>query len=585
LLKNVNTLECTQMKKQLNIALLPAAVAAALLSGNVMAGTQSCFETWAETGSNFVAADVDGTGSSAYDLLAVSYNQAECSASQSDLTKLADLKASGATSLINVASGITIASEITNDFDAPGYVDDAADYTGDYTPAADKLIALTYIPTTELPSATRIKMTLSGADFGEENANQLFLLKADPDTGTYIKVASSDGAINNLSEVTFVVGNEPIGAGTRLAISSVATVPSPVHYATKRTGCDLKGDITLTVTEAKNGSDELQGGKGSTVVLASIKPQYGILFGPEGSALELTDGKFALSRTGAQQDDVDAASEDTSRQYFVTAKTQSKAVAYVYDTDPTFKAANAPKFNYSFNTTSPAGNSVKAVIFEKATKVDFDGNGFTDFSDTVIESATVAPYKVAAAGTVGEEPNFTFIIENMADKDGNLDVMNFNYSGEIAGHLTVGVPTLDSCQGTTQTHDIGVNGAVLKVPYMRTVGQDQWIKITNEGNKEASVLLDVFNDKATNEEANGVALGTIAAKETKLFYGSDLLEKAVAAGYGAAGETTHTMTFVVTAPESSVHGVSVQTVPGKGDRVQPVLRADKDVDGARAWSW
>jgi len=31
------------------------------------------------------------------------------------------------------------------------------------------------------------------------------------------------------------------------------------------------------------------------------------------------------------------------------------------------------------------------------------------------------------------------------------------------------------------------------------------------------------------------------------------------------------MTFTVTAPKDSVHGVSVQTIPGGVDRVMPVL--------------
>jgi len=585
------------MNKQLKIALLPAAVAAAMLSNSAFAGTSSCFETWSELGDTFTSSAVTGSGSSAQDLLAITYTNAECSASAQDLTKLADLETSGATSLINVASDISIASEITNDFKAPGFVRGSGDYTAAYDASTDNLIALTYIPTTELPSATRIKMQLNGADFGEQNANQLFLLKAKPDTNEYVKVASSDGTLNNSNEVLFVVGNEPIGAGTRLAISSDGVVPAPVHYATKRTGCDLNSDITLTVTEAKNGVNDIIGGKGSTITLASIKAQYGVLFGPKGSELQYDapTKAFSLNKTGAQQDDVDAASEDSSRIAFVGGLKTSEAVAYITNSNPTFgvPSANTLKLNYTINTTSPAGDGVKAVIFENGTEVDFDGNKFTDFSDTVITSSDIRALAQTGAHTT---PAMKFVVENMADSEGNFSIMNFNYMTQVKGNLTVGTPTLDSCEATVATHDIGVNGAVLKVPYLRSTNKDQWVKITNESSKPAKVLLDIFNEKDADAKATGVLLGEVAGNATVTYFGADLVKKAEEAGYTAGAEYNHTATFTVTAPEASVHGVSSQFLPGKGERVIPVLRASKDVVSidqasgkaateAAAWKW
>lgn len=575
------------MKKQLNIALLPAAVAAALLSGNVMAGTESCFETWSQLGEQ-----VDGTAtlgaSNAVDAYAHVFMSAGCTGA-TELSALDDIldPASAAVGLIKPTTPPSIASEITKSFIAPGhsaYTGNANDFEN-YDNTADNLVAITYIPTTELPAATRITMKLSGAHFGTKNANNLFLLKSD---GTnFVKVASSDGVFNDISEVLFVVGNEPVPAGTRLILTTDQTKPMPVSYALTNDACNATGDVTLKVTSATNGVDSIAGGFGSEITLATIKQQYGLAFGQDAAAFTYAD--LSVDLAGAQADDVDAATESNSRETFVKAgvdadnKTSVSRV-YLYDTQPTYATTTAPTLKFKATTDSAAGDGVVFNVIDNAgTALTFGGTSADlAFDGAELETPTLT---ALTADEVVANASLSFVVKNLVT-DGASEVMNFNYAVNLENYLELDNSALNNgCVTTPVTHDIGVNGAVLKVPYMRTVANDQWIKITNESNTAASILVDVFNDKATEEEVNGVNLGPIAAKETKLFYGSELLEAAVADGYGAGDESTHTMTFVVTAPESSVHGVSVQTVPNKGDRVQPVLRADTDADGKRAWSW
>lgn len=560
------------MKKQLNIALLPAAVAAALLSGNVMAGTESCFETWSQLGQ-----EVDGTvalgASNAVDAYAHVFMSAGCTGA-TELTALDDIldPASAAVGLIKPTTPPSIASEITKSFIAPGH----SDYTGNandfesYDNTADNLVAITYIPTTELPAATRVTMKLSGAHFGTKNANNLFLLKSD---GTnFIKVASSDGVFNDISEVLFVVGNEPVPAGTRLILTTDQTKPMPVSYALSNDACNASGDITLKVTSATNGVDSIAGGFGSEITLATIKQQYGLAFGQDAAAFTYAD--LSVDLAGAQADDVDAATETNSRETFVASGVDSDnktsvSRVYLYDTQPTYATSVAPTLKFKATADSAAGNGVVFnVLDDSASALTFGGTS----ANLAFDGAELETPQLTALTANESDPTkatLSFVVKNLVT-GGASDVMNFNYAVNLENYLELNTSTLNNgCVTTPVTHDIGVNGAVLKVPYMRTVAKDQWIKITNESNTAASILVDVFNDKDTEEEVNGVNLGPIAAKETKLFYGSELLEKAVADGYGAGDESTHTMTFVVTAPESSVHGVSVQTVPNKGDRVQP----------------
>lgn len=555
------------MKKQLNIALLPAAVAAALLSGNVMAGTESCFENWSETSADWTAA---ASGAS---YAATKYSQANCNAKEvtdSFATFSGLSAASGAVTLIsdNVAGkkptnkeNFYIAREVSKDFTADG------------TDGTDT-VNLTYIPTTDIPGGSYITMELTNADFGKDNQDQIFLLAYID--GNYQVLATTDGAVNDQTKITFLSqSGTPIAAGTRLILSTKNDVPQAITFHVGNTDCSLtRKNVTLQVTDARtSGGAAIAGGIGATATLASIVPQY-------------------LETVTVNEDKVDAASTSNSREKFVTGNNADKTLTsgkfelvannVTADADfdsslPMYKVDDADiRVSWASKSTLEPG---KGVVYFLADSAD-GSNPITTLGDEGILKLDGTKY------TVEGKKVFYSALENTAKSGDPLSPMNFNYDVASTYQVTFAdAPAkgayLAGCEVVKNSHEIGVNGAVLKVPYMRTVANDQWIKITNESSTSASILLDVFNDKATNEEVNGVALGTIGAKETKLFYGSDLLKAAVAEGYGAANENTHTMTFVVTAPESSVHGVSVQTVPGKGDRVQPVLRND----AGDAWKW
>lgn len=108
-----------------------------------------------------------------------------------------------------------------------------------------------------------------------------------------------------------------------------------------------------------------------------------------------------------------------------------------------------------------------------------------------------------------------------------------------------------------------------------------WIRVTNEFDKEAIISMDIQGEVGTNLAVNsymaGVVLSqTVPPNGSVLLEVSDLVAQAEAAGYLAGGDSKtgqnmrHSITLIVSAPSGSVHGVAVQKVDGK-DRVVPLL--------------
>ena len=150
------------------------------------------------------------------------------------------------------------------------------------------------------------------------------------------------------------------------------------------------------------------------------------------------------------------------------------------------------------------------------------------------------------------------------------EIMDFNYTVTTNWDMMFhndGVQ-LDKEGCVTKTpYAVGVNGAVLKVPYTYDTS-DNWVRITNENTSDAEITMDIF-DESGNEKYS-VAVGSVGEHASVVLRADDLIDMAIADGYEGTGKR-HTMTFTVTAPSDTVHGVSVQSIPGGVDRVLPVL--------------
>lgn len=580
--------------KNLKKALVASAVLAGL-AGNAYAGTEACFEVYSQADDTAIAD------------WATLYNSSTC---------VVDGNLAAGTATLGAPVVGKIAYELTKDLSVPF---DDLDGTGAIT---GKDLQIVYVPTSDIPPGTLIEMKLDGATFAG-NANQLHLMKMTAGTPDEFKaVASSDGTFDGTTTVKFITKGEIIGAGTRLALSQVNTVtadtevqPISVHLAnTECTESTTQRSVTITATTAVT-----DGGTGYSIIGAISKAN---------KVLDISAQFVAFNDAQTVSGDVNAetgAGGVVARTQFVyTADSltlQSNQVIFPGEfynrgaiLDRAYKyngaaAAGAKQtfdpsddFNQSFVSTIEPGATVKMVTYDtqatpsgvlsdpldtvaytiaptNATVYDVDAVDF--FNGTDVNPAAADSYLFGA-----DFQKAFYAVEN-TDADG---IMNFNYNVNVKSQLKFNdTDMLDYCEQDINTHKIGVNGAVLKVPYV-TNAQGNFVRITNEHNKEAEVTVDIFGESVDGttgkREAVAVQLGRVPAKSSVVYFVPDLINKAIEdkgytgqdGGYAANGlgvngvsnAARHTMTFTVTSPKNTVHGVSVQKV-ATGDRVMPVL--------------
>lgn len=286
--------------KKFNLAALPLAIAGVLASTSAFAGTEACFEVY-KTTANAAGVVVN------HDTL---YTPASCATTRTTAT------ATGLATIVNTS----VAWELTGDIDLD------LEATGAVTPRSH----IIYIPTTDIPPASRITMELSGADFGIDNANQIYLVSKDLATGDYQTVASSDGAFNNTSTVEFLTkAGVTIGAGSRLLLSQ--TNPEGVaedgtlieaieiHVANTET-CSIDPEVTIAAVSAfTDAGTVIAGGKssstGATAIL-DISEQFSLIANPQVTNEILVD-----------------AEDPSFRQQFVVSKLAGDWVGQVIATD------------------------------------------------------------------------------------------------------------------------------------------------------------------------------------------------------------------------------------------------------------
>lgn len=580
--------------KKFNLAALPLAVAGVLASTSAFAGTEACFEVYR------------GAVDSVVTNHAVLYTPAACEAVRSgaDADGLA----------INDAA--TVAWELTGDIDL-----DLDDIDGIGALAAPTS-HIVYIPTTDIPPASRITMKLTGADFGTGNANQLYLVHedagADGDPATlgdnmYQTVASSDGAFDTTSEVEFLTkAGVTIGAGSRLLISN--TNPTgiiqdgalltgvQIHVDNSET-CSIVPEVTIKAISAfTDAGTVIQGASSSATGAESvldISEQFSIVatnlvnpMGPNATQNILVDAEepsyrksFVNNGGGPWDNQVTPQTAfweaeftnkfDTLDLYVTLAATDTVTANLSADSGTgdgiTFgilTAEDVLDFADASVLDAAQGDHLSVALNGPLTLVDFNGV----LVDDVPLTSTPVSY-VAFADEYFSESVGNVSVVNAAARLTNdpTKVMEFNYNVETSWSMDfTDANYLDKngCQ-TPSPFAVGVNGAVLKVPYVYTkTNEGGFVRITSEHTTEATIFLDIFDEDS--HETKNVNLGQIAPKASNVLKADDMLAAAIADGYMGTGDR-HTMTFTVTAPKNKVHGVSVQKIAGGVDRVMPVL--------------
>mgnify|MGYP003633767203 CR=1 FL=1 len=567
--------------KLLKKALISSAVLAGLASTNVFAGTEACFEIYkgdvvVDHGVQFAAAqcytgDVRDANLEALDEGSVAY----------ELTK-------GGTSGYAIELGQAA-------FEVPPT-------TGT---AGNNGLQIVYIPTTDLPGASRVKVKLTNAVFFG-NANQIFLLGSGDNV-----LATSDGVVDGQGEIEFLTQSGiTIPAGTRMAFSKGNTLATlePVGIRTQNTTCTdstSSAVISIAATSARtDGGSSIIGGVSRAETLIDISPQYVTFLGTA------TDAEVNAQSTNSADAEIVARTEFVFEANSLTLQRTDIIAPFAFvDREAALDLAHTltadDELELMFTTTGDTGSSVAFGIFNTQTaapgvlggQVTLDADDDYGYADTAYALPAPAVFTPVATGAepaaaasygLGATSNSHFFTVTQTD---DTVPMGFNYAVNVKSTLNFDPATLlDHCQQTTNTHNIGINGAVLKVPYA-VAAEGNFVRVTNEHTQSAEVTVDVFSESADgttgNRFATAVTLGTVPAKSSVVYFVQDVIDAAVdqkgytgadggfaTGSYGSnaqAGLLRHTLTFAVTSPRDTVHGVTVQKIPGGVDRVMPVL--------------
>lgn len=594
------------MKRFTKLALIPAAVTA-VLAGNAYAGTEACFEIYK---------GADNSEISAFD---TKYVGASCVTN----------RGGAAADDLAVINETKIAYELTGNLpiDFDNIDNDAAGDAGE-----DQQIV--YIPTTDIPGGTKLKFRLSGAVF-DGNADQIHLVKYNSDDAEIEAVASSDGDVDGESEITFITkAGITIGAGTRLAFSRVSTGAdsAAIGDAVDPVGILIANDECTTASISKSVSLKAveavtDGGNGYSIVgaisadekIADISAQF-YAFQDATTA----EGDVNAESTNSMGQAITARTEfvfdpDASKQ-LVSRKNQVIYKSAFYNRGPVLDRSIdltvSDRLDTKFVSSAAPGATVKMGIFnsrlaatgvvdeQEPVDVGITWGSFGLTKDTAPEYETYAEDVFDANeidGDVESNPvatssklfgaEYNQVFYAVTNRNTTSGVMNFNYAVDTNYTLDFGnTDYIDHCDMSVRSHEIGVNGAVLKVPYAVN-GEGNFVRVTNEHDEAAEVTVDVFGESddgtTNNRKVTAVKLGSVAAQSSVVYFVPDLIEEAVdQAGYTgadggyAAGDlgsnansnsNRHTLTFTVTAPRDTVHGVSVQRTLGGSDRVMPVL--------------
>ncbi|GKW54112.1 hypothetical protein NCCP2140_31650 [Pseudoalteromonas sp. NCCP-2140] len=583
------------MKRFNKIALIPAAIAAGLAS-NAYAGTEACFEI-------YKAGAVEGH--------TALFAGASCG------TRGAAADANTVKTVDEMSAAYELTKSLPIDF---------GDIVGDASNSEQQIV---YIPTTDIPGGTNIVIKLDGAVF-DGNANQIHLVKDD---GGISAVASSDGTVDGAGTITFLTkAGITIGAGTRLAFSRVSTSVDPVGIKIANDQCTTDSatkTVTIAATNAKTDGGtgyDIIGGISKATDLVDISAQFYALNGGTTADVDVNAESSNADNTAIVARTEFVFDSDRTKQLTAT-KTQAIYKTAFYDRAPTLDRAITLTANDHLETqfvaTSEPGSTVKMGLYNgrivgsgstdtalvtqepvqtgttwgsfgltKATAPVYNTEALDVFTPDVTNGANAETNPAAATSNLfGANYNEMFYAVTNTPATG---IMNFNY--DVNTHYTLDFANTsynDHCAADKFTHNIDVNGAVLKVPYAVN-GEGNFVRVTNEHDEAAEVTVDVFgesdNGNTGNRKVTAVKLGTVPAKSSVVYFVPELIDEAVSqksyagadGGYAAGSLGTdganaasnanrHTLTFTVTAPRDTVHGVSVQRVLGGSDRVMPVL--------------
>jgi hypothetical protein len=478
--------------------------------------------------------------------------------------------------------------------------------------------SILYVSTTDIPGASRLTFTLSNATWQEA---VMYLLAWDPTAqagaGGWVQVAATDGIVNNQAGATFLFqSGTPVTAGTKLFISNVAGAGSgaaaafvspKIKVANTNCAASAATNVTINVTAAlTDASQNIAGARtetsGQLNTLVSAPQQFSITMPATVVAAEVNVEPPSLRRNFKVVDSASTTVADSANLTFSTAKiifgnTEANTASAAL-LDKSYNLVAGDLVVTKFYADKGIDSFVKAQLYAETTPNTSQYNIINGFPDTLgtplnaavnnaffdigASAASATAYNVVASGlypALGVNAPVTQAAFAIVTTTDATKVMPYNYTVSTDMTLDFAAATmLDNCTATKSLIQIGINGAVFKVPYIY-FDSNTFIRVSNEDTTDALIFADFFEGGL---ECTNVPLGTVNKKASNLMKGDALVTAigsgtgtgacaALAAGIGPNLSGRYFGTFTVTAPKDKVHAFGVQKVPAGTDRVLTIL--------------
>jgi hypothetical protein len=413
--------------------------------------------------------------------------------------------------------------------------------------------SIVYIPTTDLPSGTRIVWTLTGATWGD---TKYYLMKDTSATNfDGVTVASTDSLSGGVA--TFVVGSTPVNAGTLLILS----VSQDTVANTSRDGSNAKvainvtatGDATVAVTQCYDAVGAIAGGLASAINIINVYQEFSHAVTAKTATIDVESPALRKKFT------VVAGSSTATTSWFGTNWTDAKGTNEFFVNLNTASLAN---FTYTLT-----GGQLTKLIATSGLQLT-DAAGAATAKNFTIGSATSGTLSFASNDHAnwynGTADTITFTVDGTTN---TLDTQAFNLATTLTFSDTTSYNSVSNTATLAETWDI--NGWQSVVPYMwaaTTEGEDTFIKIYNKSTIAGNVLADVVNDAGTSVGTN-LSLGTVSANTVGIFWARNIAPLTTPA---ISLPNSFAAVFTVNAPKDSVTAMAVQKRLSGIERVIPI---------------
>ena len=434
------------------------------------------------------------------------------------------------------------------------------------------LRTIAYVPTTDLPSGTRIVLTLTNATWV---STDLYLL-SDEGAADFdgVTVASTDSMVGGVA--TFIVGSTPVNAGDILILSASqdgvddgARDGSNPAIALDAALATALTKVTAAVTECYDAVGAIDGGLAGAVNIFGSYQQFDFTVAAGTATINVESPDFRTTFLASVV-------LSTGNIHIEDHQGDADVDALLADPQVSFFAIDLNTASLATIDYTVTGGQLNKLVSPNGLVLDMDGLNGNDQAFTIVDDASatlsVATDDNAAWYNAGVE-NLDFTV-NGTD---TLDTQTFAIAGSL--NFSDNTSYNDLALGSTTIMNWGINGYQAKL-YLSTETGNRYsfINLHNESTSDAQVFCDLqFSDGTL---WSNVGLGTLTANTSRTILGSDIITTGEAEGNTTptGANAKYLVTFTVTGPTNNIHAWAFETRDGT-QRTIAIYTQGTTVDG------